>query len=82
MPDETLQDKVKRLDGEMSKQLSEIVALERKVSVLTEIIRNFVVYCSSIQQISQPQEDAFGRIQDLLKQLEQMRKEENHRSER
>jgi hypothetical protein len=76
MPDETLQDKVKRLDGEMSKQLSEIVALERKVSVLTQIIQNFFVYCSSIQRFSQPQEDAFRRIQDLLKQLEQMRKEE------
>jgi hypothetical protein len=58
--------KVEQHDTELSSQLTQIVALERKVADLTTISEALFALCSSIQRTSHAQEDAFKAISERL----------------
>jgi hypothetical protein len=65
-----LSEKVGQFDSELSSQLTQIVALERKVANLTAITQDLFVLCSSVQRFSDAQENAFKAITERLKHRE------------
>jgi hypothetical protein len=63
--------KVEQHDMELSRQLTQLVNLERKVADLAAIAQDLFVLCSSIQQTSEVQEDAFKAISERLSSLKE-----------
>jgi chaperonin cofactor prefoldin len=61
--------KVQQHDTELSSQLTQLVALERKVADLTTIAEALFALCSSIQRTSHTQEDAFKSLEERLKKI-------------
>lgn len=59
--------KVEQHDTELGSQLTQIVALERKVADLTTIAQALFALCSSIQRTSDAQENAFKSLEERLK---------------
>jgi hypothetical protein len=70
MTPEELQNKVSQHETDLSDQLTQIVALQRKVDTLVALMENFFAFTSSgIQRFSDQQENAFRKIPELLKEL-------------
>jgi hypothetical protein len=62
-------DRVDQHDKELSSQLTQLVALERKVADLIAIAQDLFVLCSSVQRFSDAQEKAFKAVSERLKHL-------------
>lgn len=63
---DNLKRKCDQHDDELSEQQTQIVNLERKLSELTETVKNLSVVCATVQRYTEEQEKAYKAIEERL----------------